>query len=230
MTNPPGVQTRLSRARNNSDSLAPIEEMAATLDNLTTRRRGIKRTISTTLPSSPDQEDAPTSPNEESIFSTDETLASRVWSHVFQGHAFERLTQSTNYMRVVIPSVLDSSSIGIIKERVTAFMESRKENFITSRERDADKLKKRIYKIFTNALIREVRDQLAKQKQKIEEKVNDMASNKLKRDEAMNLYKEKERQARFALEAASEASQDLLDETNAALSEEVDNVRRNAIL
>ena len=51
--------------------------------------------------------------------------------------------------------------------------------------------------------------------------MNEMATNNLARQEALNLFKEKERQARLALDTASEASQDLLEATNKALSEEI---------
>ena len=218
--NPAGVQTRQSRIRNNSDTLASIGEMAATIDNLSTRRRGTKRTISTSLPVSSDQDDVPTSPDVDNVFPSPESIAIQVWTHMFQGHAFEKLTQSTNYMRIVIPGILDSSTIGIIKTKVTAFLESRKSAFTSTRERDADKLRKRLYKIFTNGLIREVKAQLVKEKQKIEERVSEMAANKLERQKALDLYKAKERQAKLALDKASEASQDLLEATNKALSEE----------
>merc|ERR1712080_799611 len=112
-----------------------------------------------------------------------------------------------------IPRILDSSTIGIIKAKVTAFLESRKSAFTSTRERDANKLRKRLYKLFTNGLIREVKEQLAIEKQKIEEKVNEMAANNLERQEALNLFKEKERQARLALDTASEAPQDLPEAT-----------------
>ena len=126
-------------------------------------------------------------------------------------------------MRIVIPSILDSSTIGMIKAKVAEFLNSRKPAFIATRERDANKLKRRLHKLFTNGLIREVKEQLAIEKQRIEEKVNEMAANNLARQEALNLLKEKQRQARIALDTATEASQDLLEATTKALDEEIPN-------
>ena len=48
-----------------------------------------------------------------------------------------------------------------------------------------------------------------------------MAANNLARQEALNLLKEKQRQARIALDKATEASQDLLEATTRALDEEI---------
>ena len=45
-------------------------------------------------------------------------------------------------MRIMTPRILDSSTIGIIKAKVTAFLESRKSAFISTREKDANKLRK----------------------------------------------------------------------------------------
>ena len=89
VTNAAGVQTRQGRMRNGSETLAPIGEIAATIDNLSTKRRGAKRTISTSLPVSPDQDDVPTSPNIDDVFPSSESVATQVWTQMFQGHAFE---------------------------------------------------------------------------------------------------------------------------------------------
>ena len=44
VTNTSGVQTR-QKLRSNSETLRPIREMAATLENLATRKRATRRTI-----------------------------------------------------------------------------------------------------------------------------------------------------------------------------------------
>ena len=68
-----------------------------------------------------------------------------------------------------------------------------------------------------------MKEQLVIEKQRIEEKVDEMTANNSAKQEALNLLKEKQRQARIVLDTATKASKDLLEATTKALDEEIPN-------
>ena len=189
VTNTSGVQTR-GKLRSNSETLRPISEMAATLENLATRKRATRRTLPSRA--SPDHEDLPSSPPGDDVFVVPESIAAQVWNQIFQVNFFTRMTENSDYMRRVVSTLLESAELETVRTGVMESIREKRADFITTEERNTDKLKERILKLFTSILMREVREALAEKKKVIEDKVTEMAANRVRRQDALNWYKEKQ--------------------------------------
>ena len=217
VTNSSGVQTR-QKLRSTSEQLRPMSEMMGAIDNLASKRRGATRR---TLPvrTSPDVEELPTSPLGE-VFSESEPIAAQIWNEMFQGNAFLRLTEKSDYMRRIIPNLLDPSQLEKIRTEVMENIDRKRATFISTEENDANKLREKLHKLFTTILIRGVKDELAEKKRIIEDKVAEMVANRVKRSNALSWYMEKQRISRSSVAKAAEALTDLLESATHYLDQE----------
>ena len=215
-----GPYTR-SRAMLSSQPVKPIPEMVDAVEQLAKRKRGQRRSPTTTPASvsTADSEIAVSSPTSDP-FSTgsSEPVALQVWNELFEEDDFNKIAEQSDYIRVNVAGLLETAQIERMAYGIMEELKKKKEAFIKLGGNDARNLREKLHKLFTGIVIRKAKTELSESKEAIADKLAEISTDLGKRIESRNSLGEKQELTAIQVQKAHTALHELLTISKECLS------------